>query len=253
MRSNSLLFVAVLAFMASVAFVLGGCSDKGISTQEHSVHQIEADLIVDANNSQIVQLEAYRNRLSEIAIPSLDVFAQIADSIIDGKVISDTILIRDKIWEALRACGKGNASTPTATSYSISNLTSQEFWLLMANPWNANATNTARNLALSAAQNVWPGSQYQTKADAFRHAYWNILMSKYVSISWAQQVATAHESESPNTVDKAMDLDNNAVGRRLYSQYSWYSESDFVYMLRYYTYVKVSSIPAYTWYLVYLA
>ncbi len=37
-------------------------------------------------------------------------------------------------------------------------------------------------------------------SDAFRHAIWNALMSKYISESWAYQFATAHEMKSADVV-----------------------------------------------------
>jgi hypothetical protein len=42
-------------------------------------------------------------------------------------------------------------------------------------------------------------------------------MSKCCTVEWATAFATAHESQVPNNDDKRMDLNNNMVGRRLYS------------------------------------
>lgn len=52
--------------------------------------------------------------------------------------------------------------------------------------------------------------------DAFRHAYWNAIMTRRFGEDWARNYATAHEGRPDNTQPReAMDLYNNAVGRRI--------------------------------------
>lgn len=61
------------------------------------------------------------------------------------------------------------------------------------------------------------------KANAFRHAYWNVLLSLYAykinknkqkSVFWAQKVTDLYEKVTQNSAfDDAMDLHNNAMGR----------------------------------------
>ncbi|WP_408609373.1 DUF6973 domain-containing protein [Caldicellulosiruptor changbaiensis] len=53
--------------------------------------------------------------------------------------------------------------------------------------------------------------------DAFRHAYWNALMVKYIDYSWAYDWATAHEEGATGqpAIEKEMDLYNNMMGRTL--------------------------------------
>jgi hypothetical protein len=52
--------------------------------------------------------------------------------------------------------------------------------------------------------------------DAFRHAYWNALMTREFGAEWTQQFATAHEGVPGNPADReAMDLYNNSVGRQI--------------------------------------
>src|SRR5262249_43811626 len=54
--------------------------------------------------------------------------------------------------------------------------------------------------------------------DAFRHAYWNALMTRQNGEEWARQFATAHEGVPGDyAVREAMDLYNNEVGRRIAS------------------------------------
>ncbi|GAB2512369.1 DUF6973 domain-containing protein [Lysobacter humi (ex Lee et al. 2017)] len=52
--------------------------------------------------------------------------------------------------------------------------------------------------------------------DAFRHAYWNALMTQQYGRGWTAAFATAHEARPGNPANReAMDLYNNAVGRSI--------------------------------------
>lgn len=52
--------------------------------------------------------------------------------------------------------------------------------------------------------------------DAFRHAYWNALLTKEFGAEWTTQFTTAHEGLDSNpAVREAMDLYNNEVGRQI--------------------------------------
>ncbi len=52
--------------------------------------------------------------------------------------------------------------------------------------------------------------------DAFRHTYWNAIMTRRVGPEMAEKFATAHETGSGNPpAHQTMDLHNNAVGRRI--------------------------------------
>lgn len=61
-----------------------------------------------------------------------------------------------------------------------------------------------------------------TKANAFRHALWNVLIAKYCLrwrnndekvIKWTKKITTKHEKLAPNPpLEHAMDLHNNKMG-----------------------------------------
>jgi hypothetical protein len=52
--------------------------------------------------------------------------------------------------------------------------------------------------------------------DAFRHTYWNALMTRQYGEDWAKAFATAHEGLPGNSANReAMDLYNNEVGRKI--------------------------------------
>jgi hypothetical protein len=95
-------------------------------------------------------------------------------------------------------------------------LNASEKFLALTNPRKARHTWDAREQVLQVVAANFPGSDYKTRADAFRHAYWNWLMSASCGVEWATAFATAHESGEEETNDKRMDLSNNMIGRRVF-------------------------------------
>ena len=75
-------------------------------------------------------------------------------------------------------------------------------------------------LAFSISKARFPSSDgtdgNDNHTDAFRHAYWNALLSKLFGSSWAAEFTTAHEGLTGNPGPReAMDLYNNEVGRSI--------------------------------------
>ena len=75
----------------------------------------------------------------------------------------------------------------------------------------------AKENAYAEADRRFPqGSQDDSHNDAFRHVYWNALMTTDISESFASQFATAHEGVPGNEPNReAMDLYNNEVAGEL--------------------------------------
>lgn len=74
-----------------------------------------------------------------------------------------------------------------------------------------------RQDALHRSENVLGGKgNPDGQADAFRHAYWNALMTQQYGEAWAAEYATSHErNPKSNHIAVAMDLHNNEVGREI--------------------------------------
>ncbi len=65
-------------------------------------------------------------------------------------------------------------------------------------------------------QHAGPRSISDGHGDAFRHTYWNALMTQRFGEDWTRQFATAHEQLGGNPPPReAMDLYNNEIGRQL--------------------------------------
>ncbi len=97
------------------------------------------------------------------------------------------------------------------------------FWLALSHPLFVIPTLRATRKTMQIVQrefgNVHKGN---TKANAFRHALWNVLIAKACLqwknnlekvMRWTETITTKHEKLAPNQpLPRAMDLHNNQVG-----------------------------------------
>ena len=73
-----------------------------------------------------------------------------------------------------------------------------------------------RQDALHVAETRYDEGLTDGHGDAFRHAYWNALMTQRFGEEWVSDFATAHErGPTSHPVPVAMDLYNNEVGRQI--------------------------------------
>lgn len=77
--------------------------------------------------------------------------------------------------------------------------------------------------AIHDAENVFDGKGVTDgHSDAFRHAYWNAMLSDRFGEEWAASYTTAHErvpeGSGSHATAEAMDLHNNEVGRRIFAE-----------------------------------
>ena len=112
------------------------------------------------------------------------------------------------------------------------------FRFFIRHPFFAIATFFATVKTYKIAEKEFPGiHEKHNKANAFRHALWNALISKSCShysknsdkiISWAKDVTDWHEELFVNEpLSRAMDLHNNEIGRMLYKINSKLSDKEF--------------------------
>jgi len=85
-----------------------------------------------------------------------------------------------------------------------------------------------KDTAFAAANDRFtPGDKNDNHNDAFRHAYWNALMTKKYGTEWTEKYATAHEARPGNPPEReAMDLYNNEVGRGIAQEHPDASEEE---------------------------
>ncbi len=114
-------------------------------------------------------------------------------------------------------------------------MTSFEGFLLDGlRPWDLKDFRDIHDNAFSEATSKFPLRSDPTglagnddHTDAFRHAYWNALMTKRYGIEWASTYATAHEGIPGNQAPReAMDLYNNQIGRDIATANPWASEEE---------------------------
>ncbi len=107
-------------------------------------------------------------------------------------------------------------------------LPGEEHLLRRLSPWELKQMSDDHEAAFKEADRLYPASmatpndpmqegwRNDNQNDAFRHAYWNALMSKNQPPGFAEQYGTAHERlPSNDPTREAMDLYNNEVGRRI--------------------------------------
>lgn len=73
-----------------------------------------------------------------------------------------------------------------------------------------------KEAAEAEAHSRFPGATGDNHNDAFRHAYWNALMTQRFGEEWTREFATRHERAPGNkSAMEAMDLWNNEIGRKI--------------------------------------
>jgi len=97
-------------------------------------------------------------------------------------------------------------------------------------PWNWSrcvVANSNANTALGDTQYAFPRHKlYNDEADAFRHCYWNGLMTISMGSSEARGFGDRHEDFSGNDAkEKDMDLFNNGKGRDYANSIAWWSRT----------------------------
>tara|TARA_R110002049_G_scaffold14680_1_gene61604 strand:+ start:204 stop:2111 length:1908 start_codon:yes stop_codon:yes gene_type:complete len=93
-------------------------------------------------------------------------------------------------------------------------LNSQEKEIIKTNPYKAYKIFKNRAVAVTETENRFGTNGLNDKSDAFRHAFFQAINSRDVGVSFAGDLADAHESETPLrwNLEKLMDLKNNEFG-----------------------------------------
>lgn len=95
-------------------------------------------------------------------------------------------------------------------------ITYTETMLLLDNPQLVPFWTYCALKAMDKTDELYPAAEDGSKGNSFQHAYWNVLMAKYMTSIFAAAFANAHEDYSPNYyMHKNMDLYNNSQGRIL--------------------------------------
>jgi hypothetical protein len=99
-------------------------------------------------------------------------------------------------------------------------------------PFDLKALNSSHDDAFAEADRRFPSQAPDPRRnddhnDAFRHAYWNALMTRNIGEDFAHDYGYAHERVRGNTPNReAMDLYNNTVGQRIAAYNPFASEEE---------------------------
>lgn len=114
--------------------------------------------------------------------------------------------------------------------------------LFLKNPTHIGSTLKATKRTLQVCNSIY-GNEHNksTRANAFRHALWNILIccysekktkNKELASIWTEKVTNLYEKVTKNDfLEKTMDLHNNAVGRILFLDIFDDSEAEIIILL----------------------
>jgi len=116
-------------------------------------------------------------------------------------------------------------------------------WLFLKNPLLVVPTLNATKRTFQICNDLYGNSHHKSnKANAFRHALWNILIcletSKKIknsqkSVVFTEKVTTLYEKATKNELlDEAMDLRNNEIGRALFFKYLDKNEEEIVDLIQ---------------------
>ena len=104
-----------------------------------------------------------------------------------------------------------------------SKLTIEEWKVILLHPVSGYKASGTVKPSLDAAMSKYPCDSdvkyTDGKADALRHAYWNVLLVHRTDAKFAEEFTKAHESESTKPTATTMDLHNNKFGRDLALKY----------------------------------
>ena len=110
-------------------------------------------------------------------------------------------------------------------------------WVLLKRPLLIWPTWKATQQTMQVSSSLFGSSHHRSgKANAFRHALWNILICKNTvkftkneqkSAFWAKKITDLHEKLAKSEkIDTMMDLHNNEVGSRLFLEEIESNQSD---------------------------
>lgn len=198
----SLLAVGILSTssLSTVAFA---------NDNNSSIEQSASSKEFIANNANILSYNDFSNIVSECKENNIDLTDDVAEKMIVEKIN----------YKLNQKCRLTIKSISTFGYYDGVTITKAEAALAAAYPAQASIAYDDSRIALTEAQRLYQSSTlYLGNGDAFRHTYWNALMTLDVGYDLAKAFADAHESETADGVDKTMDLNNNNIGRNLASQ-----------------------------------
>ncbi|MED1862538.1 hypothetical protein P4V41_03535 [Fictibacillus nanhaiensis] len=145
-------------------------------------------------------------------------FEQLVIEVKEGKITNDTEAeARLAELEAMNLPPKMTTMGSSGSSYLIK-AAEVAACIAAVGPFDtATAKNNADTASAAALDSGYSGA-HNGKADAFRHSFWNALMSESIGTGQAKEVADIHEeyNEGPQ-IEHDMDYFNNSKGRSAFT------------------------------------
>ncbi|MEL7170899.1 MAG: hypothetical protein AAGN64_16260, partial [Bacteroidota bacterium] len=176
--------------------------------------------------------------IEQSAVPTYDELESAFNSVVarDPDLLEDSPAFARAVFDEVKRLREDQYAAQLRVAASdLLKLTLAEWIVVLRDPFLTYLARDTPGLARGGARGVFPCDAEldepfnDGKADAVRHAYWNALIAKRVAdlfgveegLQYAEELATAHESESAGsalaTRRRDMDLSNNAAGRAVFS------------------------------------
>ena len=109
------------------------------------------------------------------------------------------------------------------TAFKLHQLNPEEWQLIRRNPFKGLMAGIATVEADRSIWETYPCDEaenfYNTKADAYHHAVWSMMIARSTSPAFSKTFTDLHELHPIDAAQTAMDLHNNKVGRDLVAKY----------------------------------
>lgn len=172
----------------------------------------------EGTNTSSISITPVQEAISEKPVYSMAVHIQMAKEVEQGLITTD-----EQAWERMaeidKMLGSSDIVTPMSAWYGgyLSSVAEMTAATIAVDPVDAYKAFNLGNLATSAARNSGYPGETDGKQDAFRHGYWNILMTRDIGATHAKEISDIHEKYNPGTsMQKTMDDFNNFAGRGLF-------------------------------------
>lgn len=218
LKNMSMVFLA-MSLMTSVVSA-NEITNENIQI-EHQFEENENELNYSEDNGNIA--------IADMTIDEVKEYLEANGGEVDQKYFEDCkkiIVLQEDGYSTEEVVAKiDNSHKKERSLYSQwGSLTSSEKALTAVYPKEALVIKSNASKAQSSTNTIYGGNYNGDKTDAYRHGYWNALNARDVGKTIAEKFATAHEDVSQADLNqktagfygwehKAMDLNNNEVGR----------------------------------------
>ncbi len=191
---------------------------SGAFAQELTPEQqlvIDALRVLTSEELDQVIIESQEFQLRNPGVPLEEINAYVSTLIIERAQRPLPLKGQDDPNNDVNSLFESDSMIPTSDD----DLNTLEIKFCLTNVYYCGKTYRYSRTAISTAASYYSRSELSDgRGDAFRHAFWNVLMVRGTSLSWAKNFAAVHEVGDPGNVGTLrfdMDVWNNGQGQSI--------------------------------------